>query len=658
MRAPTQIWSAQNGEMGAASIHGVYVSDVRVVRGLRVRVADREPEHLSTYAGTADGVRIDSLLRHLDTASPDPEIRLTLERSADARGMEDRLTVRNRHDRVLHAPIEIELDFDAVDVDAIKMDELPDRPVSVRVELQDGGSARWGIDALTVAVTSGELQIRTTASGLLLSAVLEVPARGVASVRWRLDAEDASSVVLGDDRAVPWSVPIITASDHRLVRWVDRALSDLDALRMSTREHPEYTFLAAGAPWFLTLFGRDAIWSARFMLPLGTRLAGDTLRVLAGLQGTAEQVDSAEEPGKIMHELRRQSIQAGDGVTLPPLYYGTVDATALWICLLHDAWRWGLPEAEVRALIPGLEAALTWMRDYGDADGDGLLEYIDRSGHGLANQGWKDSGDSVKWRDGSIARGPIALCEVQAYAYEAAMHGADLLEQFGRSGADGWREWARRLRAAFHERFWITDPDRCGALGPYPAVALDADKRPVDTITSNIGHLLGSGLLDDEQAALVASRLASPDLDSGFGLRTMSTDSVGYWPQSYHGGAVWTHDTAIAILGLVREGHHAVALPLVHGLLRAAEGFDYRMPELHSGDGISEVDGPIPYPAACRPQAWSAASAVAALAAVLGLSPNATDLTVSISPLPGAGAVAASGLRIGDRVIDVGIAPE
>ena len=341
-------------------------------------------------------------------------------------------------------------------------------------------------------------------------------------------------------------------------------------------------------------------------------------------------------------------------ITLPPLYYGTVDATPLFICLLHDAWRWGLPDDEVRALLPSLEAALGWMRDDGDADGDGLLEYIDRTGHGLANQGWKDSGDSVQWRDGSLAQGPIALCEVQAYAYEAAMGGAAVLDAFGRPGADEWRAWAARLRDAFHAKFWVTDPERCGELGPYPAIALDAQKQPVDTVTSNLGHLLGTGLLNAEQSALVAARLGSPELDSGYGLRTMSTDSAGYWPLSYHGGSVWTHDTAIAVLGLAREGHDAVATSLARGLLRAAEGFDYRMPELHSGDTVSEASRPVPYPASCRPQAWSAASSVAVLTAALRLTPDAAAGTIASSPLHGLGLVAARGLRVGDHSVDVG----
>jgi glycogen debranching enzyme len=288
------------------------------------------------------------------------------------------------------------------------------------------------------------------------------------------------------------------------------------------------------------------------------------------------------------------------------------------------------------------------MRDSGDSDGDGFLEYIDTTGHGLANQGWKDSGDSIQWRDGTLAEGPIALCEVQGYAYEAAIGGAALLEAFGRPGAEEWRSWATELKARFAAEFWIEDP-----AGAYPAVALDAAKRKVDTVTSNIGHLLGTGILDQEQAELVARRLISAELSSGFGLRTMSTDSTGYWPLSYHGGSVWAHDTAIAIGGLAREGFREEAGQLADGLLAAAEGFGYRMPELHSGDSALDTSSPVPYPAACRPQAWSAAAAVAVLSARLGLRADAPEGIFTTDAEPGTGSIHVSGLRFAGEPRDV-----
>ncbi len=610
LRAPTQVWSAENGTIGGAPIHGIAHSDVRVVRGLRMRVGDAAAEHLVTSTVSADHVVIESLLRHLDDPTPDPGVRLRVDRRVDIDGCADTLTIINRHGTPLTTTVTIELDLDASLIDEIKQGIVQTRPIAVD---HTGDTARWSGESVAAQLTSSTLTIAQREGGLALTASVTVPARGEASVGWRLDAQDAIGAVQGATGPAPWSAPTTAGTDPRLQRWVDRALGDLDALRLTLAGHPEQQFLAAGAPWFFTLFGRDSLWAARMLLPLGTRLAGDTLQVLARLQGTKQVNETAEEPGKIMHELRRQSLVIDNDVTLPPLYYGTVDATALWICLLHDAWRAGLPDDEVRALLPALEGALGWMRDHGDADGDGLLEYIDRTGHGLANQGWKDSGDSVQWRDGSLAEGPIALCEVQAYAYEAALGGAALLEAFGRDGAESWREWAASLRRIFHEKFWITDPALTGELGPYPAIALDANKRPVDTVTSNLGHLLGTGLLDAEQSELVARRLGSPELDSGYGLRTMSTDSAGYWPMSYHGGSVWTHDTAIAIQGLAREGHHEVAASLAEGLLKVAESNGFRMPELHAGLGADETARPLPYPASCRPQAWSAAAAITVL---------------------------------------------
>jgi glycogen debranching enzyme len=478
-----------------------------------------------------------------------------------------------------------------------------------------------------------------------------VPARSASSVGCTLDARDASAAVGPAEPSAAWSDVRVRSGDSRLAAWVSAALRDLQSLRMVTPGRPDDVFLAAGAPWFFTLVGRDSIWAARMLLPVGTELAASTLRVLASLQGTREVAETAEQPGKIMHELRpRASTIPGEGVTLPPLYYGTVDATALWIALLHDAWRWGMPDAEVEALLPHLEAALAWMRDFGDSDGDGFLEYVDTTGQGLANQGWKDSGDSIQWRDGTLAEGPIALCEVQGYAYEAAVGGAELLEHFGRPGADAWRSWAAGLKERFAQEFWVDDPD-----GAYPAVALDVRKRRVDTVTSNIGHLLGTGILDADGARLVAARLTSSELDSGFGLRTMSSDSAGFWPLSYHGGSVWAHDTAIVVAGLRKEGFVDEAVRLADGLLRAADGFGYRVPELHAGDSAETSTAPVPYPAACRPQAWAATASVAVLSALLGLDADAQTGMLRVEPAEGVGVVEVDGLRFAGRPVRVSV---
>jgi hypothetical protein len=629
LKAPAQAWSDSTGAMGAAAIHGVWAGDTRVLRGHRVEVDGSWVETIAAVPLGASSIRFESLLRGLDDHGADPDVRLSLLREVGTGGVRETITITSRLPRELDVVLTVAVRPDASSMDEVKagLPAAPPRDLQV-----DGGRASWsGGDAVTTLTSTGAggaasggdaggaVQVARHRAGaddgdeLRLTWRLRVPARGSASAELDLATVLEGAVVAGVDGHQRWGALDPAPRDDRLARWLDQALGDLSALRMTTTERSGDVFFAAGAPWFFTLFGRDSLWAARLALPLdaGLGIAGGTLRVLAGLQGTRDVAASAEQPGKIMHELRQRPLEIhGEGVTLAPLYYGTVDATALWICLLHDAWRAGLPDDEVRALLPHLEAALAWMRDHGDSDGDGLLEYVDETGHGLSNQGWKDSGDSVQWSDGRLADGPIALCEVQAYAHEAAVHGADLLDAFDRPGADEWRGWASRLRTAFRERFWVTDE-----RGRFPAVALDAHKLAVDTVTSNIGHLLGTGLLDADEEALVAARLVGPDLASGFGLRTLSSDASGFWPLGYHLGTVWTHDTAVAIVGLAATHHHEEAHLLSEGLLAAAPWFGYRMPELHGGDAAVDVPAPVPYPASCRPQAWSAAAAVAVWAA-------------------------------------------
>jgi glycogen debranching enzyme len=613
LRAPAQFWSAPDGSVGGsgrdATIQGGYLGDTRVLRGLSLTVGGRHGEHLVTTQPDASTLEFDALFRALDGAvNADPDVRGRLTRTVRADGVSHRFTLTSRLGIAVATELRVDLLADLTGMPSIKSGVIAEPAPAV---LATPSGARWSDESVTAELDAPGATVAVDGAVVVLTWRLHVPAHGSSSIDFLLTARDSAAVVSAPSDPPPWGEPQLAGVDDRLARWVARAVDDLDALRLVSDRAPGEQFLAAGAPWFFTLFGRDSLWAARLLLPLGSGLAASTLRALARMQGTASVVDTAEQPGKIMHELRRSAqhfAEGGSSLELPPLYYGTVDATPLWACVLADAAEAGMPDDEVRALLPNLEAALTWMRDFGDSDGDGLLEYVDESGRGLSNQGWKDSGDSVQWRDGTLAEGPIALCEVQAYAYEAAMRGADLLERFGTGDPDAWRAWAARLATAFREQFWIADPS-----GAYPAIALDAHKRPVDTVTSNIGHLLGTGLLHPDEAALVARRLVSPELSSGFGLRTMSTDSAGYWPLSYHGGSVWTHDTAIAIVGLTADGFADEAAELSEGLLRAAVAFDYRMPELHSGDALADDPAPAPYPAACRPQAWSAASAITVL---------------------------------------------
>lgn len=655
--APHQVWSRTDGGMRSA-IDGVYSGDTRLVTGLRLQVAGEEPEHIATRRISARETVFTSLARGVDDATADPRVVVEHRRAVDVDGVTETVTLVNALDHALRAPVSLEAVVGLHGLAPIKAG-LAGEPSGRLAATADGGLRLASDTGPAADLDAPGAQVRVDGHRVSWTWEVPVPARGSSAVTWRLIPHAGRRVVdgvRGDLAASPWRDVRVESSDRRLVRWVETALEDLDALRMTAVPAPGLPFIAAGAPWFFTLFGRDSLWAARFLLPLGTGLAESTLRVLAAFQGARHDAATAEEPGKILHELRAEDLEIpGEGIRLPPRYYGTIDATPLWICLLHDAWRWGMPDQAVAELLPNLRAALGWMRDSGDSDGDGLLEYVDRTGHGLANQGWKDSGDSVQWHDGTIARGPIALCEVQGYAYEAAVSGAEILEAFGDPvEARRWRAWAADLSVRFRERFWVEQAADGGRPARrFPAIALDARKRPVDSLTSNIGHLLGTGLLDAEEEAHVARLLTGADLDSGFGLRTLSADEGGFWPLSYHGGSVWTHDTAIAVLGLVRSGHGDCALLLADGLLAAAEGFGFRIPELYAGEARRGDQGPTPYPAACRPQGWSAAAAVAVAGALLGLSPDEAGRRPRVQPIEGAPQVRIRGVRWGARSFTV-----
>lgn len=611
LRAPVQVWSRPDGGIGEGAIDGAYIGDTRLLRGLELLVEGVRGEHLATLHDAPDSARFVAIHRDLDGQGADPDVRGELRRTVLGDVVEHELVIASRAPEPRDVEVAVLLTPDASAMNEVKAGLAPARTPRARVE---GSAAVWEAGAARARLDAPGARLALDDDRVVARWRVGLPARGAVAVGFRLELRDEAAVVVRSSAPVPWAAPdpaVLAVADDRLRRWVARALGDLDALRLETTAAPGLPFLAAGAPWFFTLFGRDSLWAARLLLPLGTSLPLSTVRLLAAFQGVVDDVEAAEEPGKILHELRSGELELLDeGVRLAPEYYGTVDATPLWVQALVEIWRAGVPAAELADLRPALEAALAWMRDHGDSDGDGLLEYVDRSGHGLSNQGWKDSGDSVQWGDGRLAAAPLALCEVQGYAYAAAVGGADLLDALGGDGAP-WRRWAERLARRFREAFWVSD-----AEGAYPAVALDADKRPVDSLTSNIGHLLGTGLLDERERALVAARLVSPRLSSGYGLRTLDRDAAGYWPLSYHGGSVWAHDTAIAIRGLAADGFAREAAILAEGLLAAAAAFDSRIPELHSGDAADEVPAPEPYPAACRPQAWSAAAAIAVLEAL------------------------------------------
>lgn len=626
-RAPTQAWSRPTGEMSEHGIDGLFHGDLRVFTNLQTRVNGDEPEWISNAHTGPARRRFTGLLRHLDDELPDPYVRIDAERSVEPGELRETLTVTSHR----AVPVQAELVISFRPEFATLMEVKAGNPVAAafQVELGTGEACVQSPGAggeFTARAPESSVSLHNGAVSFTWSITLEPHARKTVELEFHVIDHGLSltgsprhfeAPQLATTTAANVTTPT-TPADNRLAHWLERALPDLDGLRLRIDDDENREFLAAGAPWFFTLFGRDSLWAARLLLPHDWSIAASTLRTLASMQGTTTNLETAEQPGKILHELRSRTTDV-PGLKLPPLYYGTVDATPLWVCLLAEAHRAGLPTESVIDLLPNLHAALTWIIEYGDADGDGFLDYIDGTGEGLSNQGWKDSGDAIRWRDGSLAHGPIALCEVQGYAYEAAMLAAALLEELGHIGAElpvtahdakQWtpaelRDWASALRSRFNATFWVETPE-----GRYPAIGLDRDKRPIDSLTSNPAHLMGTGILDATDEVQLATLLLGDTMRSGYGLRTMSTEAGGYWPLSYHCGSVWTHDTAIAIRGLQRAGLREQAAIFSHELLRVAEAFEYRVPELHSGDPSDRFSTPVPYPASCRPQAWSAAAVI------------------------------------------------
>jgi glycogen debranching enzyme len=398
--------------------------------------------------------------------------------------------------------------------------------------------------------------------------------------------------------------------NHTLLHAVD----DLRALYTGADGE---SVITAGIPWYSTVFGRDSIITSLETLSLNPRMAIDTLRYLARHQGEAEDTYREEQPGRILHELRRGEMARTRETPHTP-YYGTIDATPLWLVLLHETWRWTGDDALVRDLLPHARRALAWIERYGDIDGDGFVEYARTSEKGLVNQGWKDSGDGVAFPDGTLPEPPIALAEVQGYVYDATFRMAQLLEAFDdREQAAALRGRAETLRRRIDDAFWID------AAGTY-ALALDAGKRPLPTVTTNAGHLLWSRAAEPARAARLVDSLLAPDMFCGWGIRTLSARHPVYNPMSYHNGSVWPHDNAIVVMGMAHYGFSRRALPVLHALHDAAMNMHlHRLPELFCG--MQRVHGlrPVLYPVSCSPQAWASGAFFMLLQAVLGILPDA-----------------------------------
>ncbi len=632
----------------AGSAEGLYIDDRRVLHHMRLLVAGTAPQPVACDSAGPETVAL-LVARDLGDPGADPTVHVSRRLQLVDGGLDVIVEVQSRSMQPLTCVVRLELAGDGAELHQVKAGE----PVgeNLPITLEDGSRGSWvdGRHATTVHTPGARVSLEEGVFVALWEIAVDPGAAALLETRVRVsrtsstpfDAESAA-------HQVDWSAVKVEAQDARLSRTVQRSLTDLRHLVLSDPDDPRDVFTAAGTPWYLTLFGRDSIWAARMCLPFGTDLAGGTLRALARRQGTVDDSTRAEEPGKILHEVRRGVFTDPGQLHLPPLYYGTVDATPLWVTLLHDAWRWGLPAHEVEALTGPLHAALSWIRGSVQDSGDGFLRYLDETGVGLDNQGWKDSGDSMRMATGAVAVGPIALVETQAYAVEAALGAADVLEQVLGHDGDPWRQWAADLAARVRERFWVD----CSS-GTYLAMALDGNGGQVDGVGSNMGHVLGTGTLTAEEEARVAHRITAPDLLGRLGVSTLSRANPAYNPLGYHTGSVWTHDTAIAAWGLARTGHVDAAGLVLRALVEVAASSDYRWPELFSADPL--LGTPVPYPASCRPQAWAAASSGLLVTAALGLRADAPSRVLTVTPLPRApfGALRVEGIRVAGRAVAI-----
>jgi glycogen debranching enzyme len=656
------------GDVSPDLPHGLFVLDTRVLSRWELRVNGHGLEPLGVEPRTPFSATF------AGRAHPPPgraEADVVLFRRRDiGRGMRECIKVTNHGLAPARIQISLRADADFADLFAVK---------EHRVEPTGARGHELGEDALhfthvTNVVRPG--QVRTKQVTLLLEGDPELsPFRARWSIELAPGATWETCVQLSvqldgspieprfrcngnDEEAVPYrrmvswraTLPSVETDSPTLRRAIQRSADDLGALRIFDPEHPELAILAAGAPWFMTVFGRDSLLTAWMTLLADPSLALGVLEILARYQGTRVHDETEEEPGKILHEMRfgaSSELSLGGGQA----YYGSVDSTPLFVMLLGELRRWDLADTAVQRLLPHADRALAWIAECGDRDGDGYVEYARRSPRGLVNQGWKDSWDAIRFADGRLAEPPIALCEVQAYTYAAYIARSHFANEEGdEHTAVHYRDKARSLRARFNEDFWLDGP---GAF----ALALDADKRPVDAISSNMGHCLWTGIVDPERAASVARHLVSDALFSGWGVRTLSRQMQAYNPVSYHNGSVWPHDNALCIAGLVRYGFVEEAHRLIEAQLDVSAQGGGRLPELFAGFDRREFAVPAAYPTSCSPQAWAAASPLLWLRSLLRLDPWAPRNQLLLQPElpPSIRRLDVEGIRVRDRILRVSV---
>jgi len=653
--------SDATGDVRPGTAHGLFFQDTRVISRWELRLDGQAPQALSVLTPEVFAARF--VLRSAPLAGNADATLLVVRERLVGDGLRETIIARNLGQQAAAISLVLHVDADFADLFAVKAGRTPQQRAEVTAtgtELflrdTDGGSRGLSVEASgDPVVRPGALSWRVVvpAKGSWATEIVAQPALGTQRVQplFHRGERLESSEPARKSRAWRSETTHIEADDPILTQALRRSVEDLGVLQIRNPSQRGLPFVAAGAPWFMTLFGRDSLLTAWMALPLDVGLALGTLQTLAESQGKRIEPSTEEEPGRILHELRHGPDSAR--VLGGSHYYGTVDATPLFVMLLAECWRWGGDDAAVRALLPAADAALAWVDDYGDRDSDGFVEYQRATGRGLINQGWKDSFDGINDAAGRTATTPLALCEVQGYVYAAWQARAELADGFGDpSMAARCRARAEELRQRFADAFWLAD------LGWY-AVALDRRKQHVDALTSNAAHCLWTGIAPDEHAVVLIERLATADMDTGYGLRTLAASMAAYNPMSYHNGSVWPHDTAIAVAGLLRYAHidgaAQLAKRLATGLFDAAAAFGGRLPELFCGFPREDFSPPVPYPTACSPQAWASAAPLLMVRSFLGLAPHVPHRTLTVRPdlPPRWGEVTLSGMRLGPVTVRV-----
>jgi glycogen debranching enzyme len=650
--------SGRAGDFSANPTHGVFFADMRVLSRARLLVGGVTVEPLAVSMADASGATF--VGRSIPAGQSEPRL-LVIRRRQLGSVWHEQIELRNTGGSAVSTVVELEVAADFADVFAVK-EGRPSSEGEHALEVKEHSllfSWRLGDVHRQAELTADGPPVEVSARGFVWN--VDIDRHGVCVVQLDLTVALGTSWIerrhhhpnLSNavNRNHGWllSVPKLRTADRKLSAAFDRSIEDIGALRLHDPTGRRRPVIAAGAPWYMTLFGRDALISAYMALPIDPTLAIGVLEALAELQGHQLDPVSEEQPGRIMHETRYLGVEAPT-LTGGSTYYGSVDATPLFVVLLGELCRWGLGDDELRKLLPHADRALAWIEEYGDRDGDGYIEYQTTSERGLANQGWKDSPDGIRYHDGRVADAPLALCEVQAYAYAAYQARAAIAVRLGQADVVmRCQRLAEQLKARFNRDFWLDEH------GWY-AVALGPDKEPVDSLTSNIGHCLWSGIVAEEHAALVAERLMSPQMWNGWGIRTLAIDEQAYDPMSYHCGTVWPHDGALCAAGLKSYGFDADALIVANGLFAASEAWSGRLPELFCGLDRADVETPIPFPTSCSPQAWAAATPFLLLRIMLGLEPD-DEHGLTVDPIPGAieDDLLLVGVRHVDRRFDVRI---